>query len=261
MFDFHMHTGISFDSHANPEEMCQKAKARGLKEICFTDHYDWNNWPGVSSNLFSLTDYRRAYADLSCPGLMVRRGVELGMTPDNRTQLEKLLSAEPFDFVIGSVHYVQGQDPYDREFWENRSREEALRQYFQGVLQCVQIQDQFDVLGHLTYVCKYAPNDSGTPISLEPFRELTDEILKVLISKGKGLEVNTSGVDRIGTFLPDCWHLHRFRELGGQVITVGSDAHGPEQVGQHISAALDRIRDIFGYVCTFEHRQPVFHQL
>lgn len=260
MFDFHMHSSISFDSDALPEAMCRQATAVGLQELCFTDHYDWNNLPGVTSNLFSPADYHHAYHSLVYPGVTIRRGVELGLTPDNRPHLEALLSTEPFDFVIGSVHYIGGLDPYDAEFWENRSREAALWQYFEEILHCVQVHDQFDVLGHLTYACKYAPHPE-IPLSLNPFQELTDEIMRVLIAKGKGIEINTSGLDRIGTVLPDPRYLRRFRELGGELVTVGSDAHAPTQVGQHIPVALELARDIFGYVCTFAHRQPIFHQL
>jgi histidinol-phosphatase (PHP family) len=116
-------------------------------------------------------------------------------------------------------------------------------------------------LGHLTYVCKSVHNPSHGPVPLAEHRELTDEILKLLVKKGKGLEVNTSGVDRAGAFLPDASFLRRFRELGGQIVTVGSDAHDPSRVGQYAPQAMQMLQDIFGHVCTYENRQPVFHKL
>ena len=83
----------------------------------------------------------------------------------------------------------------------------------------------------------------------------------VLVAKGKGMEINTSGVDRCGCFLPEKIHLQRFRELGGEIITLGSDAHDPSRVGQYAKEALDILKDVFGHVCTFENRKPIFHKL
>ena len=88
-----------------------------------------------------------------------------------------------------------------------------------------------------------------------------DEILRVLIAKGKGMEINTSGVDRVGVFLPDEAVVRRYHQLGGEIITIGSDAHTPDRVGQYTDRATRLCREVFGYVCTFENRQPVFHKL
>ena len=92
-------------------------------------------------------------------------------------------------------------------------------------------------------------------------REIIDEILKVLVRKGKGMEMNTSGVDRCGDFLPYDVYFRRFKELGGQIVTVGSDAHTASRVGQYTHRACEILKDIFGYVCTFEDRNPIFHKL
>ena len=127
MFDFHMHTKVSFDSETQPIAMCEAAKKAGLKEICFTDHYDANTYPGLASNLFTMEDYSTAYDSLSCPDLLIRRGVEFGMTADNQPQLKELLTRRNFDFVIGSVHYIDENDPYNAEYWQNRSVEECFQ--------------------------------------------------------------------------------------------------------------------------------------
>ena len=91
-------------------------------------------------------------------------------------------------------------------------------------------------------------------------REIIDEILRILAAKGKGLEMNTSGVDRCGGFLPTADYFRRFRELGGEIVTIGSDAHRCDRVGQYSREAAQILKDIFGYVCTFENRQPIFHK-
>ena len=261
MFDFHMHSSVSFDASGTPLQMCQAALDGGLREICFTDHYDFNSDPEGQHYLFSLEDYSAAYDDLEVPGLQVRRGVEFGMTTWNRPQLQQLLDQRHFDFVLGSVHFVDGVDPYEERFWQGRSVEQSFHRFLERTLECVRVQDDFDVLGHLTYVCKSVYNPSHAGVNFDDFRDLTDEILKILVSKGKGMEINTSGVDRAGTFLPSAPFLHRFKELGGEIVTVGSDAHDPSRVGQYVPEALEIFKDIFGYVCTFADRKPAFHKL
>ena len=103
----------------------------------------------------------------------------------------------------------------------------------------------------------------GVTVSAQDFyqQEITDEIFRVLIQKGKGIEVNTSGKDRCGAFLPDEAYLRRFKELGGEIVTVGSDAHSFDRVGQYCKEACELVNQIFGHICTFEDRKPIFHKL
>ena len=261
MFDFHMHSSVSFDSKATPADMAAAAIERGLREICFTDHYDQQTDPAAPANLFSMEAYRKAYDNLSIPGITVRRGMEFGLTGWNEPHLKALADSYPFDFILGSVHFVDGVDPYEPRYWQGRTVHEAFRAYLETVYQCVLVHDGFDVLGHLTYVCKSVYNPSHGPVPLEDHREVTDEILKLLVAKNIGMEVNSSGVDRAGTFLPSAEYLRRFKELGGSIVTIGSDAHDPGRVGQYAPQALQMLKEIFGHVCTFERRQPVFHKL
>ena len=129
------------------------------------------------------------------------------------------------------------------------------------LLECLQLHDDFDVMGHLTYISKTRYNPTKRPIRFGEYREIIDEILKTLVRKDKGMEINTSGVDICGVFLPQIEFLRRFRELGGKIVTVGSDAHNAERVGQYCDRAVAMARDVFGYVCTFEDRKPIFHKL
>ena len=261
MFDFHMHSSLSFDSEASALSMAQAAADRGLKEICFTDHYDCHWDTTDPHDLFSLDDYRATYEGLCIPGLTIRRGVEMGLTRWNRDVAEAFTRSYPLDFVIGSLHYVDGYDPYQPQYWEGKTMHRAYERYLEETLRCVRLHDDFDVLGHLTYVCKSPHNPYHTPVPYEDFTALTDDIMRELIKKGKGMEINTSGVDRVGDFLPSARHLQRFFELGGRIVTVGTDAHNPERVGQYTDHALKILKDIFGQVCTFEKRRPIFHQL
>ena len=261
MFDYHMHTTVSFDGKSTAVEMVQAAKAAGLKEICFTDHMDYCRSSHFPNMLFDLDEYNRAYDGLEMPGLLIRNGVEFGLTTWNRPDLDAFLKRRHFDFVLGSVHFAQDIDPYEERYWEGRSVKEAFRVYLEEMLECVKIHDNFDVLGHLTYACKSPHNPTREPILFEDFHEITDEVMRVLIAKGKGMEINSSGVDSVGVFLPSEDYLRRFKELGGEIVTMGSDAHNTVRVGQYADRAMAILKDIFGYVCTFENRKPVFHKL
>ena len=261
MFDFHLHSSISFDSECPAKDILAAAEQAGLREICFTDHYDFNDDPKGHHDIFSLTDYRRAYDSLTSPRITVRRGVEFGLTHWNAPQLKQLVSDYDFDFVIGSTHYAGGYDPYFAEYWEHNGWDTGFERHLQQTLACVKSHEDFDVLGHLNYVCKSAHNPTRQPLFYKDYADLCDEIMRELVKKGKGMEINTSGMDRVGEFLPSLPFIRRFRELGGEILTVGSDAHDGTRVGQYTEAALAIAREVFGYVCTFEKRKPIVHKL
>lgn len=261
MFDFHLHTSLSFDSDESAENIIASAKKKGIKEICFTDHYDLHRDREVQNEVFDLTKYGEIYDNLSEKGILVRKGVELGLTEWNVSEAKELLQSRPFDFCLGSVHYVDEKDPYYKEYWEGLTAEEAFEKYLLKILECVKLHDDFDVLGHLSYVARQEHNPTGKPLQLREVIDITDEIMKVLVKKGKGMELNTSGVDKIGDFLPSKDFFVRFKELGGEIVTVGSDAHSAERVGQYVPEALQILKDVFGHVCTFDSRIPQFHKL
>ena len=261
MFDYHMHSTVSFDGHDSGLAMAMAAQAAGLKEICFTDHIDHDCDSNGRSMVFDLGEYNLEYNDLEIPGLKIRRGVEYGLKPYNKETMAKDLQQRHFDFVLGSVHFVKEQDIYYKEFWQDKTVEQAVSLFLEETLQCVRHHDDYDVLGHLTYICKARAHPDPKPLYFENHREIADEILRLLVQKGKGLEINTSGVDRCGDFLPTEGFLRRFKELGGEIVTVGSDAHTADRVGQYTGRACVMLKDIFGYVCTFEDRKPIFHKL
>ena len=261
MFDFHLHSSVSFDSQTASADILKKAEEIGLKEICFTDHYDYNSDKNLKHDLFSLEDYSKAYDSLKSDKVKILKGVEFGLTLWNKIEFEKLITERDFDYVIGSVHYVNGHDPYEKEYWDGISLKEGYELYLKTILENVKIHDSFDVLGHLTYVSKSPNSPNPTPVAFEEFSDITDEIMKILIQKGIGMEINTSGVDKVGVFLPDTQYLKRFKELGGEIVTVGSDSHDALRVGQYSKEALKILKDLFGYVCTFEKRRPIFHKL
>ena len=261
MFDYHMHSKVSFDAHDSGLNMALAAKAAGLKEICFTDHLDYDPLGKMGKLDFDTEAYASEYDQLEVPGLIIRRGMEFGMDPHNVAQFQQDLKRRPFDFVLGSIHFVDDLDVYYPQFWQNKTIFQAERRFLEATLAALQVHDQFDVLAHLTYIAKSPANPSPRCIAYDDHRELIDEILKLVVAKGKGLEMNSSGVDRCGGFLPTADYFRRFKELGGQIVTIGSDAHRANRVGQYSFEACEILKEIFGYVCTFENRQPVFHKL
>ena len=261
MFDFHMHSRVSFDGHDTGLAMAQAAKAAGLKEICFTDHLDYDPLEKMGIMAFDTEVYNREYDDLEVPGLLIRKGIEFGMTPNNQAQFLRDLQRRPFDFVLGSVHFADDLDVYYADYWQGKTVFQAERRYLEVTLDCVRSHDQFDVLAHLTYLGKARCHTGRRPLPYAEHREIIDEILRILASKGKGLEINTSGMDRCGEFLPSRDMVLRFQELGGQIVTVGSDAHRTDRVGQYAFDVCEILKDIFGHVCTFQNRQPIFHKL
>lgn len=261
MFDFHMHSTVSFDGHDSPERMVQAAVQEGLQAICFTDHID-DDPKGKDQHMrFTEEAYRQAYESLHADGLKICRGMEFGLLDNNTESAHRCAAMYPFDFIIGSIHFCEEEDIYFQPFWDGKTIHEAERVYFETMLRCVRLHDEFDVLGHLTYISKARANPLHRIVPFEEHREIIEEILRVLVSKGKGMEINTSGVDRCGDFLPPLEMVRRFRELGGEIVTVGSDAHTWDRVGQYTRRACDALSEIMDYVCTFEGRKPVFHKL
>ena len=261
MYDFHMHSRVSFDGHDTGLALALAAKERGLKEICFTDHLDYDPLGKMGKLDFDTDAYNAEYNDLEVPGLIIRRGMEFGIDRKNVAQFQKDLQRRPFDFVLGSIHFVDDLDVYFPEFWEGKTIFQAERRCLEETLACVELHNDFDVLAHLTYISKTHSHPDPCPVRYEDHRELIDEIFRVLIRKDKGLELNTSGVDRCGDYLPPAIMLRRFRERGGQLVTIGSDAHRTDRVGQYSFQCCEILKDIFGHVCTFQNRQPVFHKL
>lgn len=261
MFDCHLHSRVSFDGRETALDIAKTALSRGIREICFTDHIDYQPDLEVQTMVFDPDAYHREYDGLEVSGLVINRGIEFGMDSDNAPLLRDHLNHHSYDFVLGSVHFVDNLDVYFSPYWEGKTLWEAERRYLEETLACVSAHDDFDVLAHLSFLSKAPANASHLPLYYRDHREILDEILRTLVHKGKGLEMNTSGVDTCGGFLPTADFFRRFHELGGEIVTVGSDAHRCNRVGQYIFDACEILGGIFGYVCTFRNREPVFHKM
>lgn len=261
-WDQHMHCNFSGDSDALPEDMIKASIAHGLSGICFTDHldYDYPEEPNIFlldfDNYFkALSDLREKYADK----ISVNIGIELGLQPQAVGQNLAVAEKYPFDFIIGSSHVVNHMDPYYPEFFAGRDEDAAYMEYFESVLENINSGVDFDVYGHIDYVVRYGPNKNAF-YTYEKFKDIIDEILTQLISKGKGIEVNTGGFKYgLGHPNPTEDIIKRYRELGGEIITMGADAHVPEYVAYEFGKTAQIIKNCgFKYYTVFKNRKAEF---
>ena len=168
----------------------------------------------------------------------------------------------PFDLVIGSSHVVNGIDPYYPVFYKGKTEHEAYTEYFESILDNLHSGADFDVYGHIDYVVRYGP-DKNKYYSYEKYADIIDAILKEIISQGKGIELNTAGFKYgLGHPNPTEDVLKRYHELGGEIITVGADAHKPEHVAYDFDKVSNILKDAgFMYYTVFENRVPAFIKL
>ena len=267
--DAHMHTRFSEDSDASVHYMLDAAIERGMEAVCITDHLD-KDFPQTpdfpaGAFLFDLGNYFQRLTQLKeeyQKKLEVRIGVEIGLQPHLGEYYKELTEKYPFDFVIGSVHLIHGQDPYYRGFFEGRSDEEAYHEAFEVTIENLKKINSFDSLGHLDYVVRYGTHQAEE-YSYRKYADEIDEILKHLISHGKGLEMNMAGMKYgLGFPNPHPDVIRRYRELGGEIVTIGADAHRPE----HVAFDFDKAGEIliscgFSYYAEFKGRKPIFKRI
>lgn len=263
--DYHIHTKFSGDSEAEFEDIINSAVSHGLKEICITDHQDFDFVAdGILFELNSdeyfntLLDIEKKYSSR----IKIKKGVETGLEPDKATQLHEFVTSHEFDFVIGSSHLINGFDPYYKEYFEGKSDYQAFMEYFESILINLDYCNDFDVYGHIDYVVRYCPNKNNH-YSYDIFHDIIDSILIKLIKMGKGIEINTSGY-RSGLNAPNpCLEVvKRYHELGGEIITIGSDAHVAKDIGYRFSDAENILKECgFKYYSVFRHRKPTFIKL
>lgn len=265
LWDTHVHSQYSGDSNAAQDTMIQTAIQQNLAGLCFTDHLDIDYPEQPDLFLLDLPNYTasvQAQKKHYLNRMDICLGIELGLQPHLADLHQDILSQYPFDFVIGSSHVVHGFDPYFSTFYEGRTEESCYREYFESIVENIRAFDGFDVYGHLDYVVRYGPN-RNVHYTYAKYSDIIDEILKLLIERGKGIEINTGGFKYgLGHPNPTEEILTRYHELGGEIITLGSDAHAPE----HVAYDFEKIPDIlknsgFRYFTIFKERKPEFIKL
>lgn len=265
--DYHIHSRISPDAGCSMCELAEAALSAGLQELCFTDHVEpiaWGttqlrgpyDWAALEREFAAV---REAYGER----LKLRLGVELGDAQWAFAHTEQLMSAAPeLDFVIGSVHMLSerfgGTDLY---FFRPKNEEEAREGISDYLAQVQRLAEwgKFTVLGHLTLPLRYLNENQGFRLTFDGFERRVEQILRTLLANGCGIELNTN---RGNTPLPDEKWLRMYRALGGEMITLGTDAHSGEYVGCAIRECQQLLRECgFTRFCTFEKQKPVWHEL
>lgn len=259
-YDYHMHSNFSGDSQTPMEDMVKKSIDLGLKEICFTDHVDYDIISDVPfetdyiSYLKSIDNLKDKFKNQ----ISIKKGIEMGVQPHIIEKCSNDIKSYPFDFVICSMHAIDKIDLYNGTFFNDKSQHEAYEKYYELLYYIVKNYKDYSVLGHLDLIKRYG--DYNEELDDKLFSDILESILKEVIHSGKGIEINTSCF-RYGLkdLTPSNYILKMYKELGGEIITTGSDSHIPSQVAYKFDYIYNRLDEFgFKYVTTFDKMKPQF---
>ncbi len=260
--DQHMHTTFSPDASkdATIESYIALAEKRGVKHLTFTDHADLLTRVDLFKTIPDFDDFHQKLQSLQATtDVHLHLGVELGYQPHAVDAMKALVKKHPFEFIIMSIHEADCKDLYGGEFFEDKTPYEAVERYFEIVLEAVQSDAPYDVFGHLDYIIRY-----GTPplydYAFTKHQVMIDAILKTIIENGKGIELNTSGLRyNLKHMHPKNTVLKRYKDLGGSIITLGSDAHDPKDYQASFSLAIEYLKTCgFEKIALYKKRNPTF---
>ncbi len=285
--DDHIHTEFSDDSRELMEHQIEQGIALGLQEMCFTDHVDygikrdwddprgidWREGDGISSGSsekepLANVDYPKYFdkihqmRDRYGDRITIHAGLEFGIQSTTVEAYEKLFQRyqQELDFVLFSMHQVNNLEFWNQNFQKGKSQQEYNEEYYREILKTMRLFKHYSVLAHLDLLVRY---DQKGVYPFEKVKGIITEILKQAIVDGKGIEVNTSSYHYgLADSQPSRQILKLYKELGGQIITVGSDAHSTKYLGDHIKETYALLKEL-GYtqITTFEHMKPFFHDL
>lgn len=264
-FDYHMHCNFSPDSKTSMEDMIETSINLGLKEICFTDHMDYD----IMQTSEFVVDYDEYLNKLNLMQekyrnkISIKKGIELGLQNHliDRCTNDMNKYKDEFDFALCSVHAIEKSDMYFPDYFENKTQYEAYEQYYLSLLYIAKNYDKYCVLGHFDLVKRYGGYKELLKDKL--FMDIIEEILKTIIHKGKGIEVNTSCFRyNLPDLTPSKDILKLYKDLGGEIITTGSDSHNPSQIACEFNYVYSVLKDIgFNYVCSFDKMKPSFNKI
>lgn len=265
--DFHIHTTFSPDAQSKPEEVVKAAEQAGLTEIIITDHCDCNNgcafppgydvWPDLDVAAYtSAVEALRETTDVR-----IGVGVELGEATQMPEYSAKVLAGYDWDYVIGSFHNPPEKIDYYYTDYTSLDLKKTMTEYFEGLYELVK-DNRFDVLGHLYYLVRYIYRQ-GLTVDISEYTGMIEDIFRVLVKNGRGIEVNTSCLkDKFAGLIPGYEYIKLFKDCGGEIITVGSDSHQPCRVGDGFDVAVEAIKQAgFQVLASFEKRTPVFRKI
>jgi histidinol-phosphatase (PHP family) len=239
--DNHIHTKYSpdADQEANFEAYIERAKELGLESITFTDHVDFDAKHPLFYNMIDYDQYIKDFLRVkNSTDFPIKLGVEIGYQSHMKDEINAFIDKYPFDYVIVSIHYVEQQDLYTQEFYKNKTKEQAYQSYFDLCLEAVENVNTFDVFGHLDYITRYSPYGD---FRFDDYRVNIEAIIDALIKRGKGIEINTSGIKQEGRMYPKKEVVDMYIRKGGNKIYCGSDSHSVSELGRY----FDRIHELF----------------
>jgi len=262
MFDYHIHTNMSVDSGMTPMQVANKAKELGLREICITNHQDWEDvingkYRYASTDedwkefMLKLDDARKIYSN-------IKFGCELGFFSENKGQISAFAKKHAFDYIIGSVHILNGYEiSNSKMIFPDTDIRDWYRQYFRLLKDAIEA-DYFDCVGHFDIVKKTAP-----PLGLEHYKREVADCISAMKKTGIGFELNCMGWHhKCKECYPSPGILKMLCDAGIDRVTIGSDSHSPDLVGYKIAQGLALLRDTgFGHVCTFTRRKSEYHKI
>ncbi len=261
LYDYHTHTAFSDDSDSPLDAQIQSALKKGLQDMAITDHYD----PGYPDPEFPfILDFENYFpalqeAQARCAGsLNLAVGMEIGLMEGHLEEARQAIRQYPLDFVIGSFHCMRKTDLYSYDFSQG-DQQATIEDNYLFIYETLKAYKDYDVVGHFTLVDRYV--GKRLPYS-DTTMDLIRESLKVVIDDGKGLEINTSNFkyNTPDLPLPRPEVLKLYRELGGEILTIGSDSHDPDRLGEYTDWAQELATSLgFRYYCTFKERKPFFH--
>ena len=279
--DYHVHTNYSDDSEYLMEDVVKDAIDMGMDEICFTDHVDYGikkDWDDPTGMIYrqggdnepdliplANVDYPKYIEEINTlrmkyPLITIKQGLEFGIQTHTIPQYQKLFNTYPFDFIILSCHQVEDKEFWTQDFQKGRTQQQYNERYYQEILDVIKVYKDYSVLGHLDLIARY---DEQGPYPFNNIKQIITLILKQVIKDGKGIEVNTSS-HRYGLkdSTPSKDILKLYQELGGTIITIGSDSHKKEHLGAYIQQTKQELKDLgFKYYCTFKDMKPIYHEL
>ncbi len=265
--DSHIHTSFSFDGRQTPEEMIEAAVKAGLTEVTVTEHCECNDnaalpageepWPDLD-----VKAYTEKYEKLrETSPVKINIGIELGQATQGKEYASRMTSAYPWDFILGSLHNVRNEYDFYYIDYSHKNINSLFSEYFEQLYETVEY-GGFSVIAHLYYPVRYIYR-AGLTVDISRFDDQIRQILELAVNKGIGLEINTSALnDKFGDFVPEFRYVKLYRQLGGEIVTVGSDGHYTSKVGLGIETAYDMLKEAgFSYVSTFKDQKPVYHKL
>ena len=273
--DYHVHTEYSDDSVYPMEDVVKDAIGLGLDEICITDHVDYGvkvDWDSGEEILYrhgqplANVDYPRYAAeikrmqDLYGGRITIKMGLEFGVQTHTVPQFETLFRRYPFDFIILSIHQVEDKEFWTQDFQQGRTQQEYNERYYEEMLRVVKAYKNYSVLGHMDLIKRY---DKAGLYPFEKVKPMIAEILKIVIADGKGIEINTSS-HRYGLTdsMPSAELLRLYKDLGGSIVTIGTDSHAPAHLGTYIRESESQLKELgFRHFFTYEKMKPVSHHL